>query len=356
MHQVLRLPVKNNGIFSLTCKRKSITRRRDANLCGIAPSGKALTSGNDKDEAITMELSQHKFAWVLPMLITLALIEALILRFKLQQSYDWRESMASIGVAIGQKLSGALSALVLGGVYLFAWQNRLTTIEINDWLRAALLFFSVEFVYYWNHRISHECRWFWASHAVHHSPQQLNFSAAYRLGWTAGLSGSGLIFIPLVLLGFHPLAVFGMLAINLFYQFWLHNDWMPKFGFIEWIFNTPSHHRVHHAINPEYLDRNYGGILIIYDRLFGSFVAEREDNLPIYGLVKQVNSYNPIKIAFHEWVNIVHDLRYARSLREVMGYLFAAPGWSPDGSRMTSKMLRHRAQHNALITTVSVQP
>lgn len=302
-----------------------------------------------------MEFSQHKFAWVLPMLIMLALIEALILRFRLQQKYDWRESMASIGVAVGQKLSGVLSAFILGGVYLFAWQNRLTTIEINDGMRAALLFFSVEFVYYWNHRISHECRWFWASHAVHHSPQHLNFSAAYRLGWTAGLSGSGLIFIPLVLLGFHPAAVFGMLAINLLYQFWLHNDWMPKLGVIEWVFNTPSHHRVHHAINPIYLDRNYGGILIIYDRLFGTFAAEREDNPPMYGLVKQVNSYNPIKIAFHEWISIVRDLQKARSLREIVGYLFAAPGWSPDGSRMTSKMLRNNAQHNALMTTVNPQ-
>jgi sterol desaturase/sphingolipid hydroxylase (fatty acid hydroxylase superfamily) len=302
-----------------------------------------------------MELSQHKFAWVLPTLIMLALIEALILRFKLQQTYDWRESMASIGVAIGQKLSGVLSAFILGGVYLFVWQNRLTTIEINNWLGAALLFFSVEFVYYWNHRISHECRWFWASHAVHHSPQHLNFSAAYRLGWTAGLSGSGFIFIPLVLLGFHPGAVFGMLAINLFYQFWLHNDWMRKLGAIEWIFNTPSHHRVHHAINPIYLDRNYGGILIIYDRLFGTFAVEREGNPPMYGLIKQVHSYNPIKIAFHEWINIAHDVRHAHTLREVMGYLFAAPGWSPDGSRMTSRMLRRQAQQNSLMSTIGVQ-
>jgi sterol desaturase/sphingolipid hydroxylase (fatty acid hydroxylase superfamily) len=290
-----------------------------------------------------MEFSQHKFAWVLPMLIAFALLEALILHYRFKRQYDWRESAASIGVAIGQKLSGLLTATLFGGIYLFTWQNRLMTIDVASVVGAIALFFSVEFVYYWNHRISHECRWFWASHAVHHSPKHLNFSAAYRLGWTAGLSGSGLMFLPLVWLGFHPVAVFGMLALNLFYQFWLHNDWMPKFGFMEWFFNTPSHHRVHHAINPVYLDRNYGGILIIYDRLFGSFAVEDANNPPQYGLVKQVDSYNPIKIAFHEWGNILRDVRGAKSLRECLGYVFGPPGWSPDGSRMTSAMMRRKA-------------
>ncbi len=290
-----------------------------------------------------MELIQHRFFWVLPTLILIAAIEAFLLRYKWQQNYDWRESAASVGVAIGQKFSGLLTALVMGGVYLMAREHRIATINIDSVLNAALLFFAVEFVYYWNHRISHEVRWFWASHAVHHSPKQLNFSAAYRLGWTAGLSGSGLMFVPLVWLGFHPIAILGMLAINLLYQFWLHNDWMPKLGVIEWIFNTPSHHRVHHAINPDYLDRNYGGILIIYDRLFGTFAEEKTEDKPTYGLVKQLDSYNPFVIALHEWRNIVSDLSTAKSIREVVGYLFGAPGWSPDGSRMTSAMIRRRA-------------
>lgn len=290
-----------------------------------------------------MELNLVKFSWMLPVLVTIAMIEGLVLQHYFKRRYDWRESFSSIGVAIGQRLAGLATAGLMGGVYFIAWEHRLFTFTIDGVGDMLLLLLGVEFFYYWHHRLSHEVRWFWATHAVHHSAQHLTLSASYRLGWTGQISGAGLFYLPLVLLGFHPLAVFATLAINLLYQFWLHNEWMPKLGPIEWVFNTPSHHRVHHAINPRYLDRNYGGMLVIYDRLFGTLVVEDAAEPCRYGLVKQINSYNPLKIAFHEWIEIMRDLRRARSLREALGFLFGPPGWSADGSRKTSAMLRAEA-------------
>jgi sterol desaturase/sphingolipid hydroxylase (fatty acid hydroxylase superfamily) len=291
-----------------------------------------------------MELNFYKFGWMLPVLVTIATIEGLVLRYRLKRAYDWRESFASLGVALGQRLSRLLTAGFMAGVYFWVWEHRLFTVAIDNAGGLVLLVLGVEFFYYWHHRVSHESRWFWASHAVHHSAQHLSLSAAYRLGWTGAVSGAGLFYLPMVVLGFHPAAVFATLGINLLYQFWLHNDWMPKLGPIEWVFNTPSHHRVHHAINPRYLDRNYGGMLVIYDRLFGTLVVEDGREPCRYGLVKQINSYNPFRIAFNEWIEIVRDVRMARSWRDVIGFVFGPPGWSADGSRKTSAMLRAEAK------------
>jgi sterol desaturase/sphingolipid hydroxylase (fatty acid hydroxylase superfamily) len=294
-------------------------------------------------QGIAMELNLYKLGWMLPILVTIAMIEGLLLQHRFKRAYDWRENFASLGVAIGQRLSGFATAGLMSGLYFLAWDHRFFTIKPDGVWNVLLLVLGVEFFYYWHHRLSHESRWFWASHVVHHSAQHLTLAASYRLGWTAVVSGAGLFYLPLVLLGFHPLAVFAALGINLLYQFWLHNEWTPKLGPVEWIFNTPSHHRVHHAINPQYLDRNYGGLLVIYDRLFGTLVIEDEREPCRYGLVRQINSYNPLRIAFNEWIEIVRDVRGAHSLRAVLGYLFGPPGWSADGSRKTSAMLRAEA-------------
>jgi sterol desaturase/sphingolipid hydroxylase (fatty acid hydroxylase superfamily) len=179
-----------------------------------------------------------------------------------------------------------------------------------------LLFLGQEFCYYWFHRCSHRVRWLWVSHAVHHSPNQLNLSAAYRFGWTGRLSGTAMFFVPLVWLGFPPPVVFATLSLNLLYQFWLHVDWIPKLGPLELVFNTPSHHRVHHAANAEYLDANYGGVLIIFDRLFGTLRLERDETPCRYGLVEPLRSNNPVWIAFHEWIALVRDLWAMRNWRD----------------------------------------
>jgi sterol desaturase/sphingolipid hydroxylase (fatty acid hydroxylase superfamily) len=165
----------------------------------------------------------------------------------------------------------------------------------------------------------------WATHAVHHTPAKLNYIAAIRLGWTGAISGNFLFFLPLVWIGFHPLAVLGMLAFNLGYQFFIHTQLTPYLGPLEWVLNTPRHHQVHHASNASCLDRNYGGILIIFDRMFGSFANRPKDEPLRYGLVEPLDSNNPFRIAFHEWLSIARDVRQARSWRQRWRAMFGAP-------------------------------
>lgn len=258
-----------------------------------------------------------------------------------RQRYDWKAYFASLGSAIGRR---ATRTLLQAGPFGFAtallelaWRHRLFNIPLGSAALLALLLLGEELCYYWYHRMSHRVRWFWATHVVHHSPSDLNLAVAYQLGWTGELTGTLFFFVPLVWLGFPPRAVLTTLAVNLLYQFWLHTRWIPRLGPLEWLLNTPSHHRVHHACNPEYLGpehlgANYGGILILFDRLFGTFVAERDDIPCRYGLVKPLASYNPFYIAFHEWIAMTRDLLCARSWRERAQYLFNRPGWAPVGS------------------------
>ena len=255
-------------------------------------------------------------------------------------SLDGRESLASLAIAFGQPVSRLAATAVWGGVVEWFWLHRVATVPLDTVWGLALLFFGTELCYYAYHRAGHEIRWFWASHCVHHSPEHMNLTAAYRLGWTAGISGAALFFVPMIVLGFAPIAVFAVLGLNLLWQFWLHTELVPKLGWFEWVFNTPSHHRVHHASNPRYLDTNYGGILIVYDRLFGSFAEEDAAEPCRYGLVTPVNSHNPLRIAFHDWMALVRDLAAARSLRAVLGALFGPPGWQADGLGPTTKNLR----------------
>ena len=223
----------------------------------------------------------------------------------------------------------------------WVWDHRLFTQSLDDVGAVLLLLVGLEFFYYWYHRTSHTVRWFWASHSVHHSPNQLNLAAAYRLGWFGKFTGTSLFFTPLVLLGFTPVTVLTALFLNLLYQFWLHADWVPKLGWLEYVLNTPSSHRVHHARNPAYLDANFGGVLIVFDRLFGTYVAERKDLPCDFGLVSPVvSSRNPLAINVGPWIGLAKDLASARSLREAWMYLFGPPGWRPDGKGLTAAELR----------------
>ena len=196
--------------------------------------------------------------------------------------------------------------------------------------------------YYWVHRFGHRVRWFWASHVNHHSSQHYNLSTALRQTWTGFLTLSFVFALPLVLLGFHP----GMIAIcggfNLIYQFWIHTeaiDRMPRW--FEAVMNTPSHHRVHHATNPRYLDRNYAGVFIVWDKLFGTFEPEVRDEKIRYGIVKQLGSFNLLWSVFHEWVGIAQDM-WRAPWKHKLSYLLREPGWTHDGSRETSDQIRSR--------------
>lgn len=280
----------------------------------------------------------------LPLFAGLVMLEIAVYAWRGGSPYRWRESLASIGVGVGSKLVNLLKLGVPAGVVYFLWDRRLVEVPLDTIWGLVLLFLGVEFAYYWFHRLSHEIRWLWATHAVHHSPEHLTVLAAYRLGWTGLLSGGWLLFMPLIVLGFHPAAVFLTLALNLLYQSWIHTDLIPRLGWLEYVLNTPSNHRVHHATNADYLDRNYGGVLIVFDRLFGTYVEEREGEPCKYGLVSPVQSHNPVAIAFHEWLRMARDARTARSPGELIGYLFGPPGWKPDGKGTTSADIRKAAR------------
>ena len=211
-------------------------------------------------------------------------------------------------------------------VYSFApWQ-----IPLTAW-NAGLVLVLVDFTYYWEHRWSHEIRVLWAlDHSVHHSSPDFNQSTAYRVSFIAQFY-SPLFYLPLLMLGFHPALVLSGLGFNLAYQTWVHTEMIGKLGWFEKIFNTPSNHRVHHGSDPKYLEKNYGAILIIWDRLFGTYQAEEER--PVYGLTQPLNSVNPLKVHFHEVGKLIRDLRGARSGNEVLGYLFNRPNWIPPVSK-----------------------
>jgi len=277
--------------------------------------------------------------YAIPGFVILLLAEIIATAVQQKDYYDARDTAGSLAMGIGNVVIGIVGKVVVFGAFSLVYQFRLFTIDMTQWWAWVVLFFADDFSYYWFHRISHGSRYFWASHVVHHSSQKYNLGTALRQTWTGNLSGSFLFWIWLPLLGFHPAAIMTMQAISLLYQFWIHTEFIYRLPApIEFIFNTPSHHRVHHATNMAYLDKNHAGILIIWDRLFGTF--QREDERPVYGLTKNIDSHNPVKIAFHEWSDMVRDVARAGSLRNALGYLFGPPGWSHDGSRKTTKQLR----------------
>jgi len=280
----------------------------------------------------------HPWMLLVPLFIVLAAtLEALFLRGHDGQ-YDWRAYFASLGDLFLRGAAGLLPLGLATGALSSVWTHRFYTMPLQQLWPWAVLFFGQEFCYYWMHRADHRVRWLWATHSVHHSPNTLNLSAAYRLGWTGRLSMAPLFFAPLVLFGFPPLVVGATLAANLFYQFWLHTIWIPRLGPLEWVLNTPAHHRIHHASNPEYLDKNFGGVLILFDRLFGTFAAERPHVTIRYGLVEPLRSYNPLLIGLHEWRAIGRDVIAARSVGDVLRALAGTPAprdahWTKSDSR-----------------------
>jgi sterol desaturase/sphingolipid hydroxylase (fatty acid hydroxylase superfamily) len=276
-----------------------------------------------------------------------SLLEALVLSWLHGwRSYDWKAAGISVVDFLVREypLRWLLPLFFWNGAMFWMWEHRLWTLPMDDWRGWVACFLGQEFFYYWYHRAAHRVRWFWCTHSVHHSPNQLNLSAAYRFGWTGRLTGTLAFFLLAPLLGMHPRVILVMLSLNLLYQFWIHATWIPKLGPLEWVLNTPSSHRVHHASNLEYLDGNYGGVLIIFDRLFGTYIPERPDLPCKYGLVKPVTSYNLLVIEFEPWRQLWRDLRGARSLSDTLAFLWRPPGWRPAGevSEMTQD-LRQRA-------------
>ena len=280
--------------------------------------------------------------WAIPIFVITILLEIALGRLgKARAAYEAKDTATSLGMGLGSTIIGTLTGAAIFSVSLWVYQYRLFDIGMTAIWAWVAIFFLEDLTYYWFHRIAHERRFWWASHVNHHSSQHYNLATALRQTWTGGVAGTWALWLPLSLIGFPPAMIAIQKGISLVYQYWIHTEAirrMPRW--FEAVFNTPSHHRVHHARNARYLDANYAGILIIWDRLFGTFIPEDEKEPPRYGLVHNLGDFNILRVAFHEWIGIGKDLMTARSPREVVGYLFGPPGWTPDGSRDTSATLK----------------
>ena len=279
----------------------------------------------------------------IPAFILLVLIEIGVAKLRREPVYEIRDTAASLAMGLGNLAIGIVIAL---GTYVAAnWVYQYRLLELGyAWWSFVLVLFAEDLTYYWFHRLSHRSRFWWAAHINHHSSQHYNLSTALRQTWTGGLF-QWVLWLPLALVGFPPALVVFQKGVSLVYQFWIHTEMIGRLPWwFEAVMNTPSHHRVHHATNPRYLDRNYAGVLIIWDKLFGTFVAEDAREPCRYGIVKNIGTFNPLRIAFHEWVAIGRDVARAPSWRARLAYAFGQPGWSPDGSRQTTDAIRAQWQ------------
>jgi sterol desaturase/sphingolipid hydroxylase (fatty acid hydroxylase superfamily) len=276
--------------------------------------------------------------FAIPGFVVLLLLEAWYSWKEHRDLYEVKDTFSSLAMGIGNVISGLLAKLLVFGAFTLVYKFRLFTLPFSWWMWL-LAFFADDLSYYWFHYTSHNMRWFWASHVVHHSSQRYNLSTALRQTWTGNLTGSFIFWMWMPFLGFHPVVVMLMQQISLIYQFWIHTEaihTLPRP--IEFIFNTPSHHRVHHGSNLKYLDKNHGGVLIIWDRLFGTFQPEEER--PVYGLTKNIDTYNPVQIAFREWGDLFRQAWRSGSIRHGINYLVRPPGWRHDGASMTVKEMK----------------
>lgn len=276
-----------------------------------------------------------------PFFLALIALELVLVRFTGRGQYELKDMSASLAMGLGNAAVKLLPLPFILGAFNLAYAHRLFDLPWAWWV-FALCFFAEDFAYYWFHRIAHERRFFWASHVIHHSSQHYNLSTALRQTWSGPIGLTFIFWLPLPLIGFPPAMVFFFSGVSLVYQFWIHTEVIGKLGPLEWVLNTPSHHRVHHATDAKYLDRNHAGVLIIWDRLFGTF--QQEEERPNYGVISNIASFNPLRIATHEWVAMGRELLAARSLRAAFGAVLGPPGWA---SGRTSAAIRAEAQGRA---------
>lgn len=281
--------------------------------------------------------------YAVPFFIGAMIIEMILFRLRNNQGYEAKDTLTSLLLGTGSTVAGALT----GGA-VFAAAKAIEPYGLFDigiewskyWWAWILCFVLDDLTYYWIHRGGHRIRWMWAAHVIHHSSQHYNLSTALRQTWT-GFFALGFLFSwPMFLLGFPPEMVFFCGGLNLIYQFWIHTEAIGKMpSWFEAVMNTPSHHRVHHATNPRYLDANYAGVFIVWDKMFGTFEPERDDEKIHYGLVRNLGTFNVIWAAFHEWTGIAKDV-WAAPWKHKLGYMWREPGWTHDGRRDTSETIK----------------
>ncbi|MCF6321804.1 MAG: sterol desaturase family protein [Rhizobiaceae bacterium] len=277
-----------------------------------------------------------------PFFLLAMLIEIAFIKFrKSKGEFETNDTLTSLIMGAGSVISGLVFGFISFGFAMWVWQFRLFDLGISP-IVGVLAFIADDLRYYWYHRFAHRIRWVWAEHINHHSSQHYNLSTALRQSWTGNFTGKFILLAPLVLLGVHPAFLAFIYGFNLVYQFWIHTeaiDKMPRW--FEAVMNTPSHHRVHHATNPRYLDANYAGTLIIWDKMFGTFVPELQEDRPRYGIVRNISTFNPLKVAFHEWIAMFKDaFQPGLTPNQRFQYLWRPPGWSHDGTRKGSDQLK----------------
>ena len=279
---------------------------------------------------LALDERQLIFVVATPVFIAVTLWEYLRIRHD-PTRMDIPEALRNFALGAGYQLTELLFAgLIAFPVYAFLYHHRLLDLELN-WATGLLTFVGVDFCFYWMHRSSHRIRWFWAAHVVHHSSERMNFSTAMRQNATNIFNGMWLFYVPLALIGFNPVWIGVAYALSLVYQFFIHTTLVGKLpGWVETVFNTPSHHRVHHGRNPGYIDRNYGGTLIVWDRLFGTFVAEDEQAPPDYGITRPIHSRNLLVLWTHEYVDLFRAMARPGGLQARLKHLWKPPEWDRD--------------------------
>lgn len=281
--------------------------------------------------------------YAIPFFVLLLSIEAWFSYREHKDLYEKKDTWSSLALGIGNVLTGFVTKAMIFGLFTLLYEIRFFTLDPSAWWYWVLLYFADDFSYYWFHRISHNVNWFWASHVVHHSSERYNLAAALRQTWTGNATGSFLFWAWMPLVGFHPIWILFMQQISLIYQFWIHTETIKKMPrWFEFIFNTPSHHRVHHGSDLKYLDKNHGGIMIIWDRIFGSFQPEEER--PVYGLTRNIGSFNPFVVAFKTWGELFRKAVSSGSLKAGINYFIQPPGWSHDGSTKTVRQMRRELE------------
>lgn len=281
----------------------------------------------------------------LPVFGILMLAELWFGRKHHKEIYEKKDFFASLAMGVGMLIIGVgvktVAFMAMLFLFQFAPETMIELLDIRNWWAWVIILFADDFTFYIHHRASHEIRILWAAHVNHHSSQRYNLGTAVRQSWTE-VFYKYIWWMWMPLAGFSPIMIVTMMSFSLIYQFWIHTEAISKLGPFEWFFNTPSHHRVHHASNHKYLDRNHAGILIIWDRLFGTFVEEDLEK-PVYGITNNIYTFNPFKIATHEFADLWKDIKRAPDLVTKLKYVFNPPGWSHDGPDLTAETLRKSA-------------
>jgi sterol desaturase/sphingolipid hydroxylase (fatty acid hydroxylase superfamily) len=262
----------------------------------------------------------------IPVFFLLIALELAITRVQEKDYYSLSDSISDIGTGMISQLVDVFLKTALFAGYLYVYAHRVTTLDAKSVTVWVLGFIGVDFLYYWFHRMSHEVNAFWAAHVVHHQSEEFNLAVALRQGAFQS-SFSWVFYLPLAWIGLPPLLFLTLSSINTLYQFWVHTRAIGRLGPLEWVLNTPSHHRVHHGRNPKYIDRNHAGTLIVWDRMFGTFAREEEE--PVYGITTPLASWDPVWANVHYWADLGRRARRASRVADKLRLFVMPPGWNP---------------------------